>query len=149
MILPVTLVIAAAAGIINLWLALRTSAVRRSGQISVGDGGDPRMLARMRAHANFTEYAPFVLILIALIELAKGGSLWLWIAGIVFILGRLLHAFGMERPGANPLRVIGITSTYLILLILSVWAAVIGYGAASAAPPPPAEKTIYLGGAKA
>ncbi len=150
MILPVTLVIAAAAGLINLWLALRTSSVRRSGQISVGDGGNPKMLARMRAHANFTEYAPFVLILMALIEFAHGASLWLWAVGIVFILGRLLHAFGMERPGANPLRVAGITSTYLVLLGLSVWAAVIGYQAAAAPPAKaPNPNTIYLGGAKA
>ncbi len=137
MILPVTLVIAAASGLINVWLALRASRVRVSGKVSLGDGGNPMMLARMRAHANFTEYAPMVLILLGLIELAHGTSLWLWLAGIAFILGRLAHPFGLERPGANALRGTGIGLTWLVLLGLSIWAAVIGYSVAATAPAKP------------
>ena len=75
--LPVTLVLAAACGLINLWLGLRL--VRgRMGGVPIGDGGKPEMLAGMRAHANFAEYAPLVVILTALIELARGPSLLLW-----------------------------------------------------------------------
>ena len=52
----------------------------------------------MRAQANFIEYTPFVLILIGLIELAEGSQLWLWIVGVVYILARIAHGFGMDRP---------------------------------------------------
>ncbi len=142
MILPVTLVIAAAAGLINLWLALRTAQIRRAGGVELGDGGNQALLCRMRAHANFTEYAPTIVILLGLIELAHGASLWLWLAGIVFILGRLMHPFGLQRPGANLLRAGGIGLTWLVLLGLSIWAAVIGYSVATAAP---AARPVIIG----
>ena len=142
MILPVTLVIAAAAGLINIWLATRASAVRIKDKVEMGDGGNPLLLARMRAHANFTEYTPFVLILIALIELARGPSPWLWGVGAIYLLARVAHAFGMERPVPNPFRLTGILVTLLTLLGLSVWAIVIGYGAGAAAPAPTSVELI-------
>ena len=128
MLLPVTLTIAAACAVLNLWLASRLVGGRLKG-IAVGDGGSPVMLARMRAHANFTEYAPFVLILIAGIELAGGSPTWLWAAGVAFVLGRVLHPFGMERPVPNALRAGGILSTWLVLAALAGWAVVLVYGA--------------------
>lgn len=136
MILPITLVFAAAAGILNLWLAIRVSAVRVKGKVLHGDGGNPVMLQRMRAHANFTEYAPFILVLMGLIELARGASVWLWVVGAVFVAARLSHAMGMEKSGPSPFRAAGAMLTWAVLLVLSVWAAVIGYqGAETAATP--------------
>jgi uncharacterized membrane protein YecN with MAPEG domain len=41
-----------------------------NGPGGVGDLGIPVLRARMRAHANFVEYTPFVLILMALLEYA-------------------------------------------------------------------------------
>ena len=70
--LPVTLVTAGGAAIINFWLAMRVGAARRATGVSIGDGGDLRLIARMRAQANFVEYAPFILILIGLIEFTEG-----------------------------------------------------------------------------
>ncbi|MGJ3628866.1 MAPEG family protein [Sphingomonas sp. MMS24-JH45] len=70
--------------------------------VAVGDGGDPRMMAMTRAHANFAEYAPTVLILLAAIELSGGSATWLWIAGAVFVLGRVAHALGaVPQAGAQ------------------------------------------------
>ena len=137
MILPITLVLAAAAGLINLWLAIRVTRMRVSGKITIGDGADPVMTAKMRAHANFAEYAPIILILIGLVELSRGSSLWLWILGAVFIVARLSHAIGMDRPAPNPFRAGGAMVTWIVLLALSVWALVIGYQAAAARPPAP------------
>ncbi|KQR87805.1 MAPEG family protein [Sphingomonas sp. Leaf343] len=122
MILPVSLTIAAACGALNLWLALRTSAGRIRGKVMIGDGGDPVMLARTRAHANFTEYAPFVLILIALIELAGGSPDALWLLGATFVLARIAHGVGMLRPAPNVLRAGGALLTWLLLAGLAGWA---------------------------
>jgi uncharacterized membrane protein YecN with MAPEG domain len=127
MILPVTLTIAGAAAIVNFWLATRVAALRVKGKVLIGDGGNPRMLARMRAHANFVEYTPFVLILIALIELAQGTSTWLWGAGILYILARIIHPFGLERGDANALRAAGILITFVVLLGLAGYALSIPY----------------------
>ncbi|KQT34915.1 GST-like protein [Sphingomonas sp. Leaf412] len=134
MLLPVTLTIAAACAVINLWLALRLVGGRLKG-ISVGDGGDPVMLAGMRAHANFTEYAPFVLILIAGIELAGGSPTWLWIAGAAFVVARIAHPLGMMRPVPNPFRAGGILVTWVVLALLAGWAVAIAYQAMHPATP--------------
>lgn len=123
--LPVALVTAGAAALINFWLGLRISQLRIAKKIMTGDGGDPRMIARMRAHLNFAEYAPLVLILIALVELARGTQTWLWVAAMVFVIGRILHAFGMD--GWNLGRMIGILSTMLVMLGLGLYAAYLGY----------------------
>jgi len=128
MILPVTLVIAAATGLINVWLAFGVGRDRVSSKVMLGDGGKAAMTARIRAHGNLTEYAPTVLILMALIELARGPSLWLWIVGAVFIVVRLAHAFGIVRP-APLLRTIGALGTWLVILILAIWALAISYQA--------------------
>lgn len=129
MILPVTLVIAAAIGLINVWLALAVGRNRVSNKINLGDGGEAAMTARIRAHGNLTEYAPTVLILMALIELARGPSLWLWIVGAVFILVRLAHAFGIVRPAPSVLRMIGALGTWVVIIVLAIWALAISYQA--------------------
>jgi uncharacterized membrane protein YecN with MAPEG domain len=127
MILPIALTIAAAAALINVWLAYRVGQVRRALKIYVGDGGDERLARRMRAHANFAENAPIALVLIAGVELATGDSLYLWAAGVIFILARVAHAFGMDRPGGNLLRTAGALLTALVLVALALWAAQIAY----------------------
>jgi uncharacterized membrane protein YecN with MAPEG domain len=129
MILPITLTISGAAALLNIWLARRVGQMRVAHQVSIGDGGNEALIARMRAQANFIEYTPFVLILIGLIELAKGSDLWLWIVGVVYILGRIAHGFGMDRPRPDPLklRMIGTIVTGLILFGLALYAIVLPY----------------------
>ena len=127
MILPITLTVAGAAAILHIWLSLRVSRLRRPLKIGVGDGGNEVLMRRMRAHGNFAENVPIFLVLLGLIELAQGGNLWLWGAAIAFILARILHAFGMDRPGANVLRVAGIAISWLVLLGLAIYAILIAY----------------------
>ena len=129
MLLPITLTIAAAAALLNLWLGFRVGRVRIARKIATGDGGDPTIVARMRAQANFVEYTPFFLILLGLIEYARGPHPWLWGAGIAFILARIAHAFGMDRPAPNPLRFGGILVTLVALLGLALYAIWLTYAA--------------------
>jgi len=134
--LPVALATTGAAAILNLWLGWRVGQIRRAEQISVGDGGNPRLIARMRAQLNFAEYAPIILILIALIELARGSLAWLWAVSALFILGRILHAFGMD--GWYPGRRIGTGITFALLLGLGVYAATIPWLGPPSVPEIPA-----------
>ncbi|HYE26853.1 MAG TPA: MAPEG family protein [Allosphingosinicella sp.] len=129
MILPITLTITGAAALLNIWLARRIGQLRLTHKVSIGDGGNEALVARMRAQANFIEYTPFVLILIGLIELAEGSRLWLWIVGVVYILARIAHGFGMDRPRPDPLRLrmIGIIVTALILVGLALYAILLPY----------------------
>ena len=127
-LLPVTLSAAAAAAILAIWLMFRVGQVRTAEEISVGDGGNERVIRRMRAHANFVESAPFVVLLIAVIELAGKGTPWLaYVAGAYFI-GRILHGFGMEGGAMQWGRMVGTIVTLLTLLGLAIVAALIGMG---------------------
>jgi uncharacterized membrane protein YecN with MAPEG domain len=139
-ILPVTLTIAAAAAVVNLWLAFRIVPMRLKGNVLIGDDGNQRLQARMRAHANFTEYAPFILILIGLIELAGGSTTWLWIAGAVFVIARIAHAFGMDRTTSSAPRAGGALVTWALMALLAGWALTIAYQANTA----PAAKTFEV-----
>ena len=123
--LPITLMTAGAAAIINLWLALRTGAVRTKAKVSIGDGGHDPLIRRMRAHANFVEYAPFIVILIALLEFTTGTSVWLWVASALFLLARVAHPLGMD--GLPVGRMAGTLLTFLLLLGLGGYAVVLPF----------------------
>lgn len=80
------------------------------------DGGDQTLLRRMRAHANFTETVPIVLLAMAAAELA-GLSGWpLWLGGLSLIVGRLMHAITLITVGWSPTRAVGMVLTFLPML---------------------------------
>jgi uncharacterized membrane protein YecN with MAPEG domain len=143
MILPITLTLAGAAAILHLWLSIRVSRLRRPLKIGFGDGGNEQLLRRMRAHSNYAENMPVFIILVGLLELAGGERNILWGVAIAFILARLLHAFGMDRTGANWLRVTGIVLSWLLILGLAGWALSFAYRA------PPAPTEIMFGPGRA
>ena len=120
MLLPIALTTAGALALVNFWLSLRIATLRSSENIWVGDGGHPKLTARMRAQLNFAEYAPIVLILIALVEWSKGSHLWLEIVAGIFVLGRICHALGMD--GWKPGRMIGMACTAPIMIGLGLYA---------------------------
>lgn len=124
--LPVTLAAAAAAAILNVWLSIRVGAIRRAAGVSVGAGGSEPLERRMRAQLNFVENTPFVLILIAAIELSGKGDPWLAYVAGVFILARVAHAFGMDGGSLQVGRLFGTVVTLLTLLGLAVVATLIG-----------------------
>jgi uncharacterized membrane protein YecN with MAPEG domain len=121
--LPITLTAAGGAALINAWLAFRVGRARHASGVMLGDGGDALLVRRMRAQANLVEYAPFILILIGLIELTEGPSLWLWIASAAFLIARLLHPFGMD--GVRGCRMLGTSVTLVLLVGLGLYAVAI------------------------
>ncbi|MFM6828845.1 MAG: MAPEG family protein [Novosphingobium sp.] len=121
-ILPITLCAAAAAAAINIWLSIRIGMIRTARKISIGDGGDLDLIARMRAQANFIENTPIVLVLIAAVELARTGNPFLLGAAAVYLLGRVAHGIGMDGGRLGFLRAAGTLITMLTQLGLGVWA---------------------------
>ncbi|RXD07718.1 MAPEG family protein [Sphingomonas sp. UV9] len=130
MTLPVTLAAAASLGTINLWLGLRIFRMRLRYNVLIGDGGGDLLAGRMRAHANLVEYAPFVLALMALIELARGTSLPLGLTAAVFVVARIAHPIGMDLRRSNVPRAGGAILTWLVLAFFAGWAALIAAGVA-------------------
>lgn len=123
--LPISLTIAAGAVLLNLWLTMRVGRVRGQEKVSIGDGGNERVIRRMRAHSNFIENTAFVLILLALIELGIGSSIWLWAVGAIYLAGRVLHGLGMD--GMMWGRMAGTTITMIVQLGLAITAITIVY----------------------
>ena len=124
-LLPVTLTAAAAAAILNIWLMIRVGRIRTAEKISIGDQDSEPLIRRMRAHANFVESTPFVLILIAAIEISGRGTPWLaWVAGL-YMLGRVAHGLGMDGGSLGKGRFVGTIITMLTLLGLAVVAVLI------------------------
>ena len=138
MLLPIALSLAAICACLNLWLATRCVRVRLKTQTLHGDGGDQLLARRMRAHANFIEYTPIILILIALVELAIGSPVWLWIVADIYIVARIIHPLGMDADHPSRWRAAGAALTWLIAAGLAVVALYAAYSSTREVPAPPA-----------
>jgi uncharacterized membrane protein YecN with MAPEG domain len=121
---PVTLITAAAAVFVNIWLGARISGLRHRLKVGVGDGGQEPLIRRMRAQANFTENAPFVLILIGGLELSGVSRLLLTIIAAIFNVARIAHGVGMDGGDLNIWRRIGMPLSAIVSVVLAVWALV-------------------------
>lgn len=128
MILTTTLCMAAAAALVNIWLAIRCGQVRGKEKIMHGDGGNELLMRRMRAHSNFIENTPIALALVALIELAGRGGAFLAPVAALFILGRVTHGFGMDSAKPNWGRGLGALTAMLTQLGLGIVCILIALG---------------------
>ena len=122
--MTVTLTIGAAMLLLNIWLMIRCGQARGREKVSVGDGGSEFVIRRMRAHANFGESAPLVLIMIGALDYIGGWQTYIWVVGIGFVIGRIAHAFGMDGGALEKGRMIGTMLTLLSLLALAIFAVI-------------------------
>lgn len=104
-----------------LVLAMRVVGHRRALKIGIGDGGDTRLARKVRVHANFIEYVPVALLMLALLELSGLGAMWLWALGGTLLLSRVLHAAGLSRnAGYSFGRFWGTVLTWGVLVAMAV-----------------------------
>lgn len=115
--MPVFFVCAGLLGLLAVALTVSVGRLRTQKKIYLGDGGDPEMLAAIRAHGNFMEYVPFCLLLIYVVS--DFYTFWyVAVLSLVLLLSRVLHAGGLL--GFIPLgRTLGAAGTTLILAITS------------------------------
>lgn len=120
--LLVTSIIAATLTIIFVKLSFTVIGLRRKNRIGLGSGGHEDLERAIRAQGNFAEYVPFGIILIACLEL-NGAPWWLVaIPGITLIIGRLIHAVGINQPPPDfTKRVLGMQFTFGTLITLAVF----------------------------
>lgn len=126
MTLTVTPLYAGALAILFFILSLRVVQGRSGpGKPSLGDGGDPLMQRRIRGHANFAEYVPLILVLMALLELGHEPTWILHALGGALLLARLLHGIAFAFTAQWVVgRSVGAVLTFLCLLVagvLSLW----------------------------
>lgn len=109
--------------LVAIWVPLwmRVSAIRSEQKVSIGDNGDKAILQRIRCHGNFIEWVPFILVLMILAESQGAGAAWLHVAGVLTVVGRLAHPFGLKIDNAaHPLRYLGNGPNFLAVIILGI-----------------------------
>lgn len=103
-------------------LSVQVIRQRRGAKVAIGPGGNPSLERAMRVHANFAEYVPFAVVLLALMELQRAPAFLLHALGLVLLAGRLAHAYGVSQPNENfRFRVTGMMATFATLVIAALY----------------------------
>lgn len=120
--LIVTSFSAAILAILLVVLAILCIFARGRFKVALSDNGELALIKFIRAHANLTEFAPIFLILIGLVELNHFIPIfWLWVAALLFIVGRVAHALSLLfiEPKTLVFRQIGMGLTFITILKLA------------------------------
>ncbi|AKS40776.1 MAPEG family protein [Wenzhouxiangella marina] len=124
--LTISLFYAGLLGLILLALSWRVVALRRHHKVGIGAGERSDLELAIRAHANFSEYVPLVLLLLVILEASAAmPALVLHLLGATLVIARLLHGFfGLNRSaGVSQGRFLGTLLTWLVLLASALLAA--------------------------
>lgn len=124
MTLAVTPLYAVLLTLLFLLLSFRVIAERRGNRFAYGNNNSNRIEAKIRAQANWAEYVPIALLLMVMAEVQGIGPIWLHLTGVILLVGRLLHGFGMSfRPKDFRFRFYGMlltTTAIPLAMILNV-----------------------------
>ena len=115
----ITAVYAALLAVLLVVLSVRVVGVRRAKKgVSLGDGDDADLRGRIRAHANFTEYTPMALLLMAMAEALGAAGLIVHALGLALTAGRIAHAVAISPVRLDLLlRTIGMSLTFAVLIV--------------------------------
>lgn len=130
-LLPVTPFYISLLAFLIIFLAYRVTTFRRGEKIALGDeSGSKAMKSAVRAHANAVENIPLALLLLVTLELNSLNPLLLHIFGVVLVLSRIAHAWGLTKSnGPSAGRFYGTLFTWLtvmIMAVLNIWLLFIG-----------------------
>lgn len=118
---PITAVYAGLLGILLLALSGLVVRGRWRFRTGLGIGAEPGMERAVRVHANFIEYVPLALLLLLAGELNGLRPAMLHGAGLVLLLSRALHAYGLSRSSGRSFgRFWGTAGTWVVILTLSL-----------------------------
>lgn len=113
---------ALAAGLLALLyagLSLWVMSGRVSDSVLIG-GGDAHLQRRIRAHGNFAEYVPLILLLIALLEAGGAHHRPVDILLMGLVVARVLHPIGLFAPPNSPRQFAcrggGIITTLIVMI---------------------------------
>ncbi|CAA9532110.1 MAG: hypothetical protein AVDCRST_MAG91-3057 [uncultured Sphingomonadaceae bacterium] len=119
---PVTSFYAALLALLFVLLSMRVIRVRHRTKVAFGTADDPELERRTRVHANFAEYVPFALLLIALVELGGAADWAVHALGLTLLAGRAAHAYGVSRARENfRFRIAGMAMSFTVLLASALY----------------------------
>ena len=115
--MPITALYAGLLALLFLALSGRVVQMRGKGMPSLGDGGNEQLLRRIRGHANFAEYVPLLLVMLALLESSGLPATWLHVFGAATVVARVLHGYALSfTAGFKFGRFWGTVLTFLLLV---------------------------------
>lgn len=107
-------------GLILIYLSYIVVGHRKKLGIGIGNGANNDLSRAIRVHANFIEYVPMALILLAVFVSNGGNSLVTHIMGSSLVIARLLHAYGLGKTiNLSFGRLLGVILTWLVIVTLS------------------------------
>ena len=120
--MEITLLYASLLTIMAVLLALKTGMTRGKTNTMLGNGDSSELLQSIRAHGNLIENAPFVIILMGLLEMQGVADWKLHLLGSLFFLFRIMHAYGISiSRESTPYRLVGTLGSWVIMVSMSCY----------------------------
>ena len=122
-------------GVIFFILTVWVVTYRNKTKLMLGDGTGtglpdaPGLQIAIRAHANFAEFVPLILILLACLVHEEANPLFFLLLCVALVLGRILHPIGMRVLKPNVPRAVGAMLTWAVLIISSIAVIVLAFSA--------------------
>jgi uncharacterized protein len=121
-LLAIVPVYAAIFGLMFVYLSFLVIKQRYRAKVSLGDGDDPALRSAIAVHSNFSQYVPFALLLITLIELNHASAYLIHALSACLLAGRLAHAYGLAQANQiMKLRQVGILLTFGVIIIAAFY----------------------------
>ena len=106
--------------IFYLILTIITIKARKSTKVAYGDEGNKELIKAVRAHGNFFEFTVFFIISSFLLEILDANQIYVLFINIVFLLGRISHAYSMLKEKII-FRMIGMMATLSCYAVNSIY----------------------------
>jgi uncharacterized membrane protein YecN with MAPEG domain len=106
--------------IFYLILTIITIKARKSTKVAYGDDGNKDLIKAVRAHGNFFEFTVFFIISSFLLEILDANQIYVLFINIVFLLGRISHAYSMLKEKIT-FRMIGMMATLVCYAVNCIY----------------------------
>lgn len=121
MMLRVVPLYAALLALLFVLLSVNVIRARNAHRVTLGTAGNVELERQVRVHANFAEYVPLTLLLLAMADL-RGAPTWvLNLLCVGLLAGRLAHAWGVSRAVEDlRFRVAGVGTTFTVIVVAAL-----------------------------
>ena len=119
--IPVTALFSAILFFLYYYLAKNVIQIRRNNKIAIGFAKNKELEQAIAAHSNFNQYVPLGLIMMACMELNNIHFSIIFLVGISFTFGRIIHAKSFLKKTMDlKQRVQGMKFTFWTMIVMAV-----------------------------
>lgn len=132
---PITSIFVIVFAFLFVLLSMHVITLRQTYKVAMGDAGHEDLKRAIAAHANFIQYVPFMLIILAMCEMSDMNYRLLFMLGFLMLFSRGCHAYSMvvyeanAEDGADPLRFrkTGMVGTFAALILGSIFLLILNH----------------------